>query len=100
MKSRLGEFYHSTALTVSETRLLLGIVLEKRRANSKTGQVNETPTLTKTQDYLDLFSRYKESKTVQNIDALFTPLEGTFTNIERSQLGRCLAMAEYGILNY
>lgn len=88
MKARLGEFYNSTALTISETRLLLGIVLDKRRNESKTGVIAETPTLTKTQDYLDLFARYKEQKTVQNVDDLLNPFMQTiFTNIERSQLG-------------
>lgn len=81
---RLGEFQAVPTLTLSEARLLINAVMEHRKT---TLQVNETETLIKTQDYLDVFARFKQKENIEAVERMLASrLE--LELFERSQLGR------------
>lgn len=88
---KLGEFQHVPTLTLSEARLLINAVMEHRKASRK---VEETETLIKTQDYLDVFARFKQKENIEAVERMLashTELE----SFERSQLGSlCCETAE------
>ncbi|KAI9838646.1 MAG: hypothetical protein M1819_004960 [Sarea resinae] len=88
---RLGEFQSVPTLTMSEARLLINAVIEHRKTQRK---VEETETLIKMQDYLDIFARFKQKENIEAVERMLT----THTELEpfeKSQLGSlCCDSAE------
>ena len=81
----LGEFQNVPTLTLSEARLLINAVMDHRKQSR---QVNETETLIKTQDYLDVFARFKQKENIEAVERMLaSKVELEF--FERSQLGEC-----------
>ncbi|KZF23752.1 polymerase II polypeptide D [Xylona heveae TC161] len=88
---RLGEFQNVPTLTLSEARLLINAVMDHRKAQRK---VEETEMLIKTQDYLDVFARFKQKENIEAVERMLaTHVE--LESFERSQLGSlCCDTAE------
>ncbi|KAI1265063.1 HRDC-like protein [Xylariaceae sp. FL1019] len=87
----LGEFQNVDTLTLSEAALVIGAIVEKRQHNNK---LNHTEMLSKTIDYLDAFSRFKNKQSVEAIERLLSSRK-EFHNFERAQLGSlCCETAE------
>ena len=82
---KLGEFQSVPSLNLSEARTIINAVTARRRM-VKPGKSNDSETLTKVQEYLEMFARYKEQEHVQ---ALEQPPDGRgeLDKFERSQLG-------------
>ncbi|EFE29478.1 uncharacterized protein ARB_03624 [Trichophyton benhamiae CBS 112371] len=94
---KLGEFQHVPTLSLSEARLVINKVLDLRRKGESKFEEREPPmmltpislagrTLVKTQDYLEVFARFKEKENIEAVERLLsahTELEF----FERSQLG-------------
>ncbi|EEQ85329.1 hypothetical protein RJZ56_006140 [Blastomyces dermatitidis] len=81
---KLGEFQNVPTLSLSEARLVINKVLDLRRKGDH--KFEERETLVKTQDYLELFARFKEKENIEAVERLLsahTELEF----FERSQLG-------------
>ncbi|DAA72756.1 DNA-directed RNA polymerase II subunit [Trichophyton mentagrophytes] len=81
---KLGEFQHVPTLSLSEARLVINKVLDLRRKGES--KFEERETLVKTQDYLEVFARFKEKENIEAVERLLsahTELEF----FERSQLG-------------
>ncbi|KAL8730653.1 MAG: hypothetical protein Q9166_003966 [cf. Caloplaca sp. 2 TL-2023] len=88
---RLGEFQDVPTLTLSEARLLINAVIENRK---KMRKVDETETLIKTQDYLDVFARFKQKENIEAVERMLTAKQ-ELERFERSQLGSlCCETAE------
>ncbi|MCJ1313490.1 RNA polymerase B [Agyrium rufum] len=80
---KLGEFQQVPTLSLSEARILINAVIDARKLKRP---FEETEILTKTQDYLDVFARFKEKDNVQAVEQIL----GSHTELntfERSQLG-------------
>ncbi|KAF2460139.1 hypothetical protein BDY21DRAFT_281199 [Lineolata rhizophorae] len=92
---RLGEFHGVPTLSLSEARLLITAVMDHRRADAKKGaKVQETETLIKIQDYLDVFARFKQKENIEAVERLLATT-GSLDPFERSQLGTlCCETAE------
>lgn len=84
---KLGDFQNTPTLTLSEAKLILNAVVEKRRERAPNGQVQETETLTKTQDYLTMFARFKQKESVEAVERVLTTQAHQLDFFERSQLG-------------
>ncbi|KAF3481910.1 polymerase II polypeptide D [Arthroderma uncinatum] len=81
---KLGEFQNVPTLSLSEARLVINKVLDLRRKGEN--KFEERETLIKTQDYLEVFARFKEKENIEAVERLLsahTELEF----FERSQLG-------------
>lgn len=81
---KLGEFDNVPTLNLSEARTIINAVTARRRAIKQ--KVSDSETLLKTQEYLELFARFKQQEHVTAIEQLLasrTELE----RFERSQLG-------------
>lgn len=81
---RLGEFQNVPTLNLSEARTIINAVVQRRRQIKQ--KVVESETLLKTQEYLELFARFKNTEHVNSVEQLL----GTRTELERferSQLG-------------
>ncbi|MCJ1279387.1 RNA polymerase B [Puttea exsequens] len=88
---KLGEFQHVPTLTLSEARLLINAVMDHRKSQRA---VTETETLVKTQDYLDVFARFKQKENIEAVERMLTAHE-ELELFERSQLGSlCCDSAE------
>ncbi|CAD0091716.1 unnamed protein product [Aureobasidium vineae] len=81
---RLGEFQQVPALNLSEARTIINAVTQRRR-NIKQ-KVSESETLLKTQEYLELFARFKQQEHVTAVEQLLTT-RTELERFERSQLG-------------
>lgn len=81
----LGEFQGVPSLSLSEARILIGAVLDHRRMNNR--DVQETETLVKTQDYLDVFARFKQKENIEAVERLLLS-RPELESFERSQLGK------------
>ncbi|KAI9676535.1 MAG: RNA polymerase B [Caeruleum heppii] len=81
---RLGEFENVTGLTLSEARLLINAVMDKRKKQQ--AEVSETEMLIKTQDYLDVFARFKQKENIEAVERVLA-LHPDLESFERSQLG-------------
>ena len=82
----LGEFTNVPSLSNSEARLLINTVIDKRRRKNGGRGVQETETLVKTQDYLNVFARFKAPQNIEQVERLLRDVEG-LEAFERSQLG-------------
>ncbi|KAL2058434.1 hypothetical protein ABVK25_001162 [Lepraria finkii] len=88
---KLGEFQNVPTLTLSEARLLINAVMDHRKQQRK---VEETETLIKTQDYLDVFARFKVKENIEAVERMLTS-HTEMELFERSQLGSlCCESAE------
>ena len=87
---QLGEFQNTPTLTLSEARLLINAVIEHRKQQR---QINETETLIKTQDYLDVFARFKQKENIEAVERMLAA-RVELELFERSQLGEWIAIAE------
>ncbi|KAL8709269.1 MAG: hypothetical protein Q9220_006012 [cf. Caloplaca sp. 1 TL-2023] len=88
---KLGEFQHVPTLTLSEARLLINAVIDHRKSQRK---VDETETLIKTQDYLDVFARFKQKENIEAVERMLSAKQD-LELFERSQLGSlCCETAE------
>ncbi|MCJ1298400.1 RNA polymerase B [Hypocenomyce scalaris] len=88
---RLGEFRNVPTLTLSEARLLINAVMDHRKQQRK---VEETETLIKTQDYLDVFARFKQKENIEAVERMLASHD-ELELFERSQLGSlCCESAE------
>lgn len=81
---KLGEFQGVPALNLSEARTIINAVVTRRR-NIKQ-KVSESETLLKTQEYLELFARFKQQEHVTAVEQLLTT-RTELERFERSQLG-------------
>ncbi|KAK7969816.1 RNA polymerase Rpb4 [Apiospora saccharicola] len=80
----LGEFQDVDTLSLSEASLLLNAISENRRKGK--GEAHETEMLSKTIDYLDAFSRFKNKENVEAVERLLGAYP-QFHKFERAQLG-------------
>ncbi|PSK42287.1 hypothetical protein B9Z65_4201 [Elsinoe australis] len=80
---RLGEFQDVPSLSLSEARYVINAVTTSRKESGKKPADSET--LLKVQEYLEMFSRYKEQEPVQTLEQLFN--QTNLDKFERSQLG-------------
>ncbi|KAL8717598.1 MAG: hypothetical protein Q9225_005168 [Loekoesia sp. 1 TL-2023] len=88
---KLGEFQSVPTLTLSEARLLINAVMDHRKSIRK---VEETETLIKTQDYLDVFARFKQKENIEAVERMLSAKQ-ELELFERSQLGSlCCETAE------
>ncbi|KAL8940953.1 MAG: hypothetical protein Q9216_002522 [Gyalolechia sp. 2 TL-2023] len=88
---KLGEFQNVPTLTLSEARLLINAVMDHRKSVRK---VEETDTLVKTQDYLDVFARFKQKENIEAVERMLSAKQ-ELELFERSQLGSlCCETAE------
>ncbi|KAL8951133.1 MAG: hypothetical protein Q9222_002877 [Ikaeria aurantiellina] len=88
---KLGEFQNVPTLTLSEARLLINAVIDHRKSQRK---VEETETLIKTQDYLDVFARFKQKENIEAVERMLSAKQ-ELELFERSQLGSlCCETAE------
>ncbi|KAL8678163.1 MAG: hypothetical protein Q9224_001323 [Gallowayella concinna] len=88
---KLGEFQDVPTLTLSEARLLINAVIDNRKKQRK---VDETETLIKTQDYLDVFARFKQKENIEAVERMLSAKQ-ELERFERSQLGSlCCETAE------
>ncbi|KAL1859289.1 RNA polymerase B [Paecilomyces lecythidis] len=81
---KLGADQNTHTLSLSEARLVINKVLENKRRGGK--KYDEPENLTKTLDYLEVFSRFKDEENIKAVERLLnahTELE----MFERSQLG-------------
>lgn len=91
----LGEFDGVPSLSLSEARLLINVVMETRRRTTNR-KVEETETLVKTQDYLDVFARFKQKENIEAVERLLSGQTG-FEPFERSQLGGLMLLLAAGL---
>ncbi|KAH0538845.1 hypothetical protein FGG08_004562 [Glutinoglossum americanum] len=89
---KLGEFQGVPTLTLSEARLLINAVLDHRSTSGR--EFPETEMLRSTQDYLDVFARFKQKENIEAVERLLSTLTD-LESFERSQLGSlCCETAE------
>lgn len=81
----LGEFNNVPSLSLSEARLLINTVMDHRRKGTAR-VVQETETLVKTMDYLDMFARFKQNENITAVERLLAG-RAELEPFERSQLG-------------
>ena len=81
---KLGEFQNVPSLSLSEARTIISAVVHKRRETKQ--KVTESETLLKTQEYLELFARFKQQEHVTAVETLLNSRD--LESFERSQLGR------------
>ncbi|KAI9847186.1 MAG: RNA polymerase B [Sclerophora amabilis] len=82
---RLGEFQNVPSLTLSEARLVINVVMENRKQKQQR-EVQDTEMLIKTQDYLEVFARFKQKENIEAVERLLVAHED-LEHFERSQLG-------------
>ncbi|KAI4177925.1 MAG: hypothetical protein LQ343_000009 [Gyalolechia ehrenbergii] len=94
---RLGEFQNVPTLTLSEARLLINAVMDHRKSIRKVEETEKTieyqlkrhpynSTLVKTQDYLDVFARFKQKENIEAVERMLSAKQ-ELELFERSQLG-------------
>lgn len=83
----LGEFDNVPTLNLSEARTIINAVVTRRRQIKQ--KVSESETLLKTQEYLELFARFKNQEHVTAIEQLLGS-RVELERFERSQLGKWL----------
>ncbi|KAI9869071.1 MAG: RNA polymerase B [Trichoglossum hirsutum] len=89
---KLGEFQNVPTLTLSEARLLINAVLDHRKTSGR--EFPETEMLRSTQDYLDVFARFKQKENIEAVERLLST-QTHLESFERSQLGTlCCETAE------
>ncbi|MCJ1344819.1 RNA polymerase B [Peltigera leucophlebia] len=113
---KLGEFQTVPTLTLSEARVLINAVMDHRKQQGRKVMETESDgfphrktksiefdaqsislscrTLIKTQDYLDVFARFKQKENIEAVERMLTS-KTELELFERSQLGSlCCESAE------
>ncbi|KAK3618692.1 RNA polymerase B [Elasticomyces elasticus] len=96
---RLGEMDNTPCLSVAECHELLSRLAEKENRSNPGGKANSDVYL-KTREYVGIFARFKDSKTVTQVDVISSALlgkgeRGGVTAFERAQLATlCCDTAE------
>ncbi|KAB8532588.1 hypothetical protein FH972_025533 [Carpinus fangiana] len=84
----LGAFANIQTLSLSEARILINHVMDnRRRTQGPVPLVTPENALGKTQQYLDMFARFKDEASVHAVDGALTEIEGQLVHFERAQLG-------------
>ncbi|KAL9137611.1 MAG: hypothetical protein Q9175_001162 [Cornicularia normoerica] len=88
---KLGEFQNVHSMSLSEARALIIAILAHRATTKK---VQETETLIKTQDYLDVFARFKNTENITAVERVLGA-HAQLEPFEKSQLASlCCESAE------
>ena len=82
---KLGEFADIPCLNISEARIILQKTLDTRLA--KGGVIPDKDNLTKTRDYLEIFSVFKEIPDAQALEGIVNVYSKVLTNFEKSAIG-------------
>jgi hypothetical protein len=82
---KLGEYADQPTLNTSEARIILKKTLDARRARNH--NPDETETLAKTRDYLELFAVFKEIEEAQQVESIIDTYAKDIARFEKSQLG-------------
>jgi len=91
----LGEFQEVPSLNMSEARTIINAVITRRRTTKN--KLGESETLLKTQEYLELFARFKQQEHVQAVEQLLTSRQ-ELDRFEKSQLGTVPSMSVLEII--
>ncbi|KPI36218.1 uncharacterized protein AB675_8947 [Cyphellophora attinorum] len=82
---KLGDFEHvDAALSLSEARIVLNRVTEVR--NGMNIPLNENDTMTKTRDYLEIFSVFKRKTDAEESDRVLASFEANLHFFEKAQM--------------
>jgi hypothetical protein len=82
---KLGEYADQPTLNTSEARIILKKTLDARRARNH--NPDETETLAKTRDYLEIFAVFKEIEEAQQVESIIDTYAKDIARFEKSQLG-------------
>jgi DNA-directed RNA polymerase II subunit RPB4 len=82
---KLGEYTDEYTLNTSEARIILRKTLDTRRARGL--NMEETETLAKTRDYLEIFAVFKELAEAQQVEGIINSYGKNLERFEKSQLG-------------
>ncbi|MBE7182382.1 MAG: hypothetical protein INR71_14460 [Terriglobus roseus] len=80
---KLGEFQHTPTLSLSEARIVIDAILDTRAKQGK--RHADTEVLSKMQDYLDTFARFKRKETATEVGEILDA-HSAFEPFEKSQL--------------
>lgn len=91
---RLGDMDNTPALSVAECKVLLDQLASRQGARP----TSQSDVYVKTREYVDVFARFKDPKTVTQVDAITAGLLNRgLGHYERAQLGElCLSLYEEG----
>jgi hypothetical protein len=89
---KLGEYADQPTLNTSEARIILKKTLDARRARNHNAE--ETETLAKTRDYLELFAVFKEIEEAQQVESIIDTYAKDIARFEKSQLGESTWLGE------
>jgi hypothetical protein len=82
---KLGEYTEEPTLNTSEARMIILKTLETRK---KLGaNTDETETLVKTKDYLEIFAVFKELQEAQQVEGIINVYGSRLEKFEKSQIG-------------
>jgi DNA-directed RNA polymerase II subunit RPB4 len=82
---KLGDFADIPCLNISEARIILQKTLDTRK--QKGAMLEETETLAKTRDYLEIFSVFKEIPDAQALEGVVNVYSKVLTPFEKSAIG-------------
>ena len=82
---KLGEYADQPPLNTSEARIILKKTLDSRRVRGR--NLDETETLAKTRDYLEIFAVFKEIPDAQQVEGIIETYGKELARFEKSQLG-------------
>jgi len=82
---KLGEYADQPTLNTSEARIILKKTIDARRVRNH--NADETETLTKTRDYLEIFAVFKEIPDIGQVESIIDTYGKDLTRFEKSQLG-------------
>ena len=82
---KLGEYAEVPTLNTSEARIILQKTLDTRRARGR--NTDETETLAKTRDYLEIFAPFKGLAEAQQVEGIINSYVNNLERFEKSQLG-------------
>ncbi len=82
---KLGEYTDQPTLNNSEARIIVRKTIDARRQRQPNAE--ETDVLTKTRDYLELFSVFKEIPDIGQVESIVNTYGKNLTVFEKSQLG-------------
>lgn len=82
---KLGEYTDEPTLNTSEARIILLKTLDTRASRGRT--YDETETLAKTKDYLEIFAVFKDLAEAQQVEGIIDSYGKGLERFEKSQLG-------------
>jgi len=82
---KLGEYADEPTLNTSEARIILLKTLQTRASRGRTYE--ETETLAKTRDYLEIFAVFKDLAEAQQVEGIINGYGKNLERFEKSQLG-------------